>query len=158
MLKSEAQLPNNPKQWAGLVLSLLLIVLALTVGSAVAMHLADDQFIGADQLKQNLKQLESYTAEAKILSDYSHTQALRTYTEAYGSALQEAIESVSEKLNEHPHAKYLDDKTIQTIDLSDDLAAQLQTLSTVPPDQWPPDFSQHLDQTAHDLQDLEATL
>jgi hypothetical protein len=158
MNKTEARLANNPKQWVRFGLVVLPIVLLLTVGSAVAMHLADDQFINSAELKQNLKELESYAAEAKLISDYSHKQALRTYTEAYSNALQEAVQSINEKLSEHPHAGYLNDKVNQTIELSDDLSGQLQTLATIPPDQWPSDFSQSLNGLTNRFQVIEVGL
>src|SRR5438105_8422385 len=86
-------------------LTLVLTILIFTASVATAQHLADDQFIGQDELKQNLQELESYTAEAQYLTQYYQSKsAWRPYVETYASQLKDATQSIIEKLNQHPHA------------------------------------------------------
>ena len=133
MDRVDAQLPNNAKGWSYFALTVLFIVGLLVTVFAYEQHLADDQFIGQDELKQNLQQLASYSAEAAYLSQYLHkNSAPQSYVSAYAASLEDASNSINEKLSEHPHGDNLDDKVAETMDLAQSLSSNLDQLSTEP--------------------------
>lgn len=143
----------------------LTVAAALAVGfvvAAVAIHLEHAQFIGADELKQSVGALESYTAEAQVVSDQAQQPgaSLRSYTEAYSSALQEAVDSVSEKLAVHAHADNLTPQIQTTLRLADSLSGRLQTQVQSPTSQLPGrrDSDQLFDHIQSQLQAVEDTL
>jgi uncharacterized coiled-coil DUF342 family protein len=159
MANSKAALPDNLRWWVHIGLAVIFICLIFTVGIAWAQHVADDQFIGQDQLKQNLQELESYSAEAKYLAKYyQNKSAARPYVQAYGSQLQDAVDSASQKLSEHPHADSLDDKVQQTIDLANQLSDQLDEIINEPLAQLPPAADQPFDQISEQFQNMEEGL
>jgi uncharacterized protein YaaN involved in tellurite resistance len=161
MANAGTKLPDNLRWWIHVGLAVIIAGLLFTVGIATAQHLADDQFIGDDELKQSLQQLESYTSETKFLSqEYYRQSAPRPYVEAYGSDLQKAVDNTSQKLNEHPHADSLDDKVKQAIDSANQLSDQLNELITEPLSQLPPQpqANQTLEQLSDSFQNLEQSL
>jgi hypothetical protein len=98
--------------------------------------LADAQFIGQDELKQSVEQLVSYSAEATYLSQHVHNNsAPRPYTSVYADSLQEASDSIAEKLVEHPHADVVDQSVAKTINLAQSLSGYLNQLGTEPVNQ-----------------------
>jgi hypothetical protein len=138
MDRIEAALPDNLKQWVNVALAatfLLGVFLAVLAG---AQRLNDDQFIGPEELKNSVQELESYSAEADQLHHYTLSDsAPRPYSQTYGSALQEATDSITQKLQEHPHADTIDKQVDRTISLSERLSKQLNRLSTEPHSQLP---------------------
>lgn len=154
-----AQLPKTLQQWVPVILMAIFVLIVFVSGMAVAQHQADEQFIGNDELKQSVQELESYSSEASTLARYTLNESSpKPYTSAYASSLQEAVDSLSEKLMEHPHAKPLDDKVSRVIEIADDLSSELGALSTQPHNQLPSDLSDTLDNVSESLQSLEQQL
>jgi hypothetical protein len=159
MADARAALPNNLRWRVRVGLAVIFVGLIFTVGIAWAQHVADDQFIGQDELKQNLQELESYSAEGKYLAQYyQNKSAARPYVQGYGSQLQDAVDSTSQKLSEHPHADSLDDKVQQTISLANQLSDQLDELINEPRSQLPSQADQPFDQISEQFQNLEQGL
>jgi Tfp pilus assembly protein PilO len=159
MADAKAAVPKDLRWRINVGLVVIFAGLIFTAGIAWAQHVADDQFIGQAELKQNLQELESYSAEGKYLSQYyQNKSAARAYVQAYSSQLQEAADSASQKLSEHPHADALDDKVSQTISLANQLSGQFEQLMTEPNSQLPPHADQAFDQLSDQFQSLEAGL
>lgn len=158
MNRVDAQLPNNPKGWSYLLLTILFLVGVLMSIFAFQQHLADAQFIGQDELRQNLGQLASYGAEATFLSQHLHdNSAPQPYVSAYAASLQDASDSIGKKLIEHPHSDNLELKVSQTISLAQSLSDKLNQLGTEPVGQL--DGSTNaFQQLADSAQKLEQTL
>jgi hypothetical protein len=133
MDRVDAQLPHSAKGLSYLLLAIMFIVGVLILVFAYEQHLADAQFISNDELKQNLQQLQSYSAEASYLSQHVHdNSAPSAYVAAYSDSLQEASDSIAQKLEEHPHSDNLEDKVQQTISLAQSLSYNLNQLGTEP--------------------------
>ncbi len=159
MDRVEAQLPQTPIQWINLSLITMVLVLIFISGIAVAQHQADDQYISNDELKQNLAELQSYSAEAGLLSSRAQSNsAPRAYTEAYSAALAKATESVADKLSQHPHKNTLKKQVAQTIDIANQLSGSLSMLGKQPNDQLPPHFSKTFEELADQSQTLQEAL
>jgi hypothetical protein len=157
MDRAEAALPNSPKGWMNLVLLMLFLIGVFIAVLGAVQHQNDEQFISNDELKNSVKQLESYSAEAGLLLQYTlRRSAPRPYTQTYGSSLTEATDSITQKLQEHPHADSIDRQVARTIDLSEQLSDQLNDLSIQPRDQLPQD--QPFQTIGDKLQALEAML
>jgi hypothetical protein len=136
MDRVDAQLPNNPKGWSYLALTVLFFAALVVSIFAFEQHLADTQFITGDELKQSLEQLGSYSAEATYLSQHVHDNSVpQPYLSAYSDSLQEASDSIAQKLVEHPHSDNVDEKVAQTINMSQSLSDYLNQLGTEPVNQ-----------------------
>jgi Tfp pilus assembly protein PilP len=161
MAQSQVALPKDLRWWVNVVLVVIFAAMVFVVGVATAQHQADDQFIGQNELKRAVEDLESYTSEARFIAQHYHQHsAPRPYVEAYSDQLKEAVDSLAQKLDEHPHADVLDDKVSQTIDLAGQLSNQLNEISTQPESQLQPadKMDQFFEQISDNLQDLEEDL
>jgi hypothetical protein len=159
MDRMTAQLPKNLKQWTYIAIGLGLTALVLLTGLAAAQHLSDEQFIGSNELQDEVQQLKSYTAETVFLYTYSEKDSTpRPYVQAYASSLQDATDSVTQKLTEHPHAFSIDEKVQSTIEQGHQLSSLLDTLATQPKSQLPPDHAQTLEDLTTKLQNTEDEL
>ena len=136
MDRVDAQLPTNPKGWSYLVLTVLFLIGTLITVFAYEQHLADTQFISGDELKQSIQQLVSYSAEATYLSQHVHdNSAPKAYVSTYASSLQDASDSLVQKLQEHPHADNIDAAVSQAVALGQELSDNLQQLGAEPSSQ-----------------------
>lgn len=158
-MNEKAALPNNLEHWIPIILATMLALIVFISGVAVAQHQADEQFITSDELKQSVAALGSYTEETKLLAQYTLNQSSpKAYAAAYVSSLQKAVDSASEKLTEHPHAKNIDNKVSTTLKLANNLSDDLQTLGTQPHDQLPPHLTDSLSQLSDNFDNLEQQL
>lgn len=152
----------NIRQWVQLSAVLVFALMILIVCFAIGQHLSDAQFIGSSELKQNVQELESYTAEAQIISDYAQQpgSSLRPYTETYSSSLQKAVDSISEKLSEHAHAATLNAQIGTTMQLADNLSGRLHQQIQTPTRLWPDraDSDEFFDSLTTQLQSLDNSL
>jgi len=159
MKNEKAVLPNNLEHWIPIILSTMFVLIVFISGVAVAQHQADAQFITSDELKQSVKELSSYTAEAKLLARYTTSESSpKPYTSTYVSSLQKAVDSISEKLSTHPHAVNIRGKVDETLSLANNLSDDLENLSTQPHDQLPHDLTHQLDSLSDSLDSLEQRL
>lgn len=152
---------RDPQQWVqfGLLVLIALLVLIGCIGTG--QHLADAQFIGPNELKRSVGQLESYAAEAQVIDNYSHNgEALRSYTEAYSSSLKKATDSVAEKLTDHAHDRNLSAKTAAVIAMANGLSAHLGQYIHQPTRQLPGAraSSHYYDTLSSRLQNLDESL
>ncbi|MBI4034615.1 hypothetical protein HY380_01815 [Candidatus Saccharibacteria bacterium] len=155
-----SQLPKTARQKAYLSLVLVFTALVVTTAAAVAMHMADDHFIGHDELRRDLRSLQSYANEAKLVTDRSQDtpSAPRVFAESYAENLREAVDSVSQKLAEHGHRPDLKQVVARTIKLAGRLSNQLQALSIYPTSQWPSNLSQQFSAVASAVEKLASSL
>lgn len=161
MRNETAQLPGNLAQWVPVILACFVVVIVFVSGMAIAQHQADDQFITTDELQRSLEELQSYSEEAGLLSQYTLSKsAPRPYTQAYANSLKEATDSLVEKLNEHPHANKLDNNVSDTINIAYGLSQQLDALQNQPIEQLGPskDFTGSFSDISDQLQQLEQQL
>jgi len=136
MDRATAQLPQTPAQRAHFLLFLLFLATLFITVMAFEQHLVDAQFISGDELKRNVQELQSFSAEAGLLSQYTVSKsAPRPYTEAYADSLQRATDSISRKLVAHPHSQSLDNDVQTCLQLTGQLSDQLQQLAREPADQ-----------------------
>jgi uncharacterized membrane-anchored protein YhcB (DUF1043 family) len=153
MDRMTAQLPNNLKQWTYIIIAACLGLLVALTGLATAQHLSDEQFITSDELQDDAQQLKSYTAETVFLYHYTEQKsAPRPYVQAYASSLQDATDSVTQKLSEHPHDFSIDAKVQQTIEQGNTLSELLHELATQPTAQMPKNYADTLEDLTNKLQ------
>jgi hypothetical protein len=153
-----AQLPQTTEQRAYFGLFVLFLATAFILALALVQHQVDDQFITSDELKRNAQELESFSAEASLISQYSiNGKAPRAYVESYGSSLLESTDSIRQKLQEHPHSKAITNQLERCLFLASDLSAHLDQLATAPRSQLG-DSSAQLDSLAGKFQKLEENL
>jgi hypothetical protein len=136
MDRATAQLPQTTKGRAHFVLFFLLLATIFIGVLAFQQHLADAQFISGDELKRNVQTLQSYSAEAGLLSQYAaNDSSPRPYTVTYAGSLQDGTDSIVKKLQEHPHSRGLDGDVLSCIELAQELSDQLNQLATEPKSQ-----------------------
>jgi hypothetical protein len=158
MDSTAAQLPQTPEQRTYFALFLLFLATIFIGVMAFVQHLNDTQFITSDELKRNIQQLESYSAEASLLSQYTTKKVSpRPYTEAYSASLQDATDSITQRLMEHPHRHNLEDKVQNSVELSGELSYQLNRLETEPTAQLNGNHAE-FEQLSTQLQSLEQAL
>jgi hypothetical protein len=158
MDRATAQLPQTPEQRAYFGLFALFLATVFILILALVQHQVDDQFITSDELKRSTQELESFSAEASLVSHYTiKKEAPRQYVEAYSSNLLESTDSIRQKLQEHPHSKAITRQLRTCLGLAAQLSAHLDQLSTVPRSQLG-DTSAQLDTLAGKFQKLEENL
>lgn len=116
----------NIRQWINFSIAIITGVIVFIVWLAIALHVADEQFITDDELQRNLVQLQSYTAESQVLDRYTRQgSTLSNYSSAYASSLKNATDDIAEKLTDHAHQRSLSPQVSTTIRLADLLSERL---------------------------------
>jgi hypothetical protein len=158
MDRATAQLPRTTEQRAYFGLFVLFLATVFILIMALVQHQVDDQYITSDELKRSAQELESYSAEASIVSQYTvKKEAPRQYVEAYSSNLLESTDSIRQKLQEHPHNRTIAGQLQACLGLAAQLSSRLDQLSTVPRSQLG-DMPAQLDNLAGKFQKLEENL
>jgi hypothetical protein len=159
MKDRDVTLPKSLKEWVPYLLGVFALILTVCIAAAALLHINENQFIASDELKQEVKQLESYSAEAKLISEQTlKKSAPESYTEVYSTELIETIKTSIEKLSTHAHASNLNSKVHKTIKLARELKKKLDTLSKEPVDQLDSDITSFFSRQADTFAEIEGSL
>jgi uncharacterized membrane-anchored protein YhcB (DUF1043 family) len=159
MKDRDVTLPKSLKEWVPYLLGVFALILIVCIAAAALLHINENQFIASDELKQEAKQLESYSAEAKLISEQTlKKSAPQSYTEVYSTELIETIKTSIEKLSTHAHASNLNGKVHKTIKLARELKKKLDTLSKEPVDQLDSNITRFFSRQADMFAEIDGSL